>query len=646
MTQIAFAGVGVDFGATKLFSDVSFTVAPGQRWGIVGRNGSGKTTLFRLLTGELEPTRGSIARAPGLRVSLLEQHRDYGAATTVWEAAAGELAELLALEQSLVKQAADLAHDASPRALAQYGEDLERFEREGGYAVTARIDAVLHGLEFDPAQARVTPLSALSGGELGRLGLARQLMTTADVLLLDEPTNHLDLETTRWLEEYLAASGRTVLLVSHDRAFLSATVDHVLHLEGKTATPYTGGYAAFVTQRAERRLAQQRAYDQQQRTIAHEKDYIARNIAGQNTKQAKGRRKRLERLPRLSPVIGAEGTMAVRFEVPERGGDQVVSARNVSVGIGSPPRALVERFSGTLERTGVLGIIGRNGAGKSTLLRALLGEHPTQAGELRLGTSITVGYYRQDLSQVPLDRTLYDVIAGLRPKWERGRIQGHLGRFGFSGQEVQRRADSLSGGERARVALAILMLSGANLLVLDEPTNHLDVESIEALEDAIEAYDGTVILVSHDRALLRALTTRIWILHERRMTEFAGSFAEWEEVSTERAHAAAVSAAEEQGLRQVHEHQRVAPKPKQDPRKELRRAQQELEVAEARVTELESRVAQVVAALEDPALYTRPEGAAKAHTLGAELETLKRDLDAALERWTAATEQVEMRAPR
>src|SRR5260370_22079836 len=174
MTQIAFAGVGVDFGDTTLFSNVTFTVAPGERWGIVGRNGSGKTTLFRLLTGEVEPTRGGIARAPGLRVSLLEQHRDFGAATTVWEAAAGELAELLALEQSLVKQAADLAHDSSPRAIAQYVQDLERFEREGGYAVTARIDALLHGLEFDPAQARITPLSALSGGELGRLRPAPQ----------------------------------------------------------------------------------------------------------------------------------------------------------------------------------------------------------------------------------------------------------------------------------------------------------------------------------------------------------------------------------------------------------------------------------------------------------------------------------------
>jgi ATP-binding cassette subfamily F protein 3 len=237
----------------------------------------------------------------------------------------------------------------------------------------------------------------------------------------------------------------------------------------------------------------------------------------------------------------------------------------------------------------------------------------------------------------------------MRPLWERGRIQGHLGRFGFSGKEVLRRADSLSGGERARLALAILMLSRANLLVLDEPTNHLDVESIEALEDAIQEYDGTVILVSHDRELLRALTTRIWVLHERRMTEFAGGFAEWEDVSMERAHAASVRAAEDQALRQVHERQRVAipakgasdSKPADDPRKSLRRAQRDLQEAEAKVADLEAQVAPVVAALEDPALYTRPDGAKAARQLGIQLETLKRSLDLALEQWTQATQRVE-----
>src|SRR5687767_12578656 len=234
----------------------------------------------------MQPTRGVIARQPGLRASLLEQHRDFGAATSVWEAAAGELAELLALEQSLVEQAAALAHDSSDEAMTRYGRDLERFEHEGGYAVTSRIDAVLHGLGFDPEKSRTTPVTTLSGGERGRLGLARQLVSSADILLLDEPTNHLDLETTRWLEQYLKEIDKTVLLVSHDRAFLDATVDHVLHFEGNSATPYGGGYKQFVAQRAERRLTQQRVFQQQQRKISSESDYIARNIAGQNSKQA------------------------------------------------------------------------------------------------------------------------------------------------------------------------------------------------------------------------------------------------------------------------------------------------------------------------------------------------------------------------
>jgi ATP-binding cassette, subfamily F, member 3 len=645
VTQLSFSNVGVDFGATTLFSGVTFTVASRERWGIVGRNGTGKTTLFRLLTGEMQPTRGTIARQPGLRVSLLEQHRDFGAASTVWEAAAGELAELLALEQSLAEQGAALAHDASEQAMERYGRDLERFEHEGGYAITSRIDAVLHGLGFDPEKMRALPVAALSGGERGRLGLARQLVSAADVLLLDEPTNHLDLETTRWLEDYIKEIDKTVLLVSHDRAFLDATVDHVLHFEGDTATPYSGGYQAFVAQRTERRLTQQRAFEQQQRKISSESDYIARNIAGQNSKQAKGRRKRLARLPRLSAVVGDEDTMAVRFEVGERGGDRVVSAVNATVRIGDRP--LVEKFTGTVMRGDVLGFIGPNGAGKSTLLKTLFGELPLAAGELKLGGSISAGFYKQDLSQVPMHRSLFDVINDLRPTWDRRLVQGHLGRFGFSGDEVQRRADTLSGGERARVGLAMLMLSRANLLVLDEPTNHLDVESIEALEDAIEQYDGTVVLVSHDRELLRTLTTKLWILHERHVTEFAGNFGEWEEVSTERAHAASVRAAEDASLRKVHERQKVASRHRdeapsaKDLRRKQRAAQRELEEQEAQIESLEARIATLTAALDDPELYTRAGGIDEATKLGTELDRVRRELDAALARWSVASEALQ-----
>jgi ATP-binding cassette subfamily F protein 3 len=655
MTQIQVSGVAVEFGATTVFRDVTFTVAAGERWGIVGRNGTGKTTLFRLLTGEMPPTRGTVVRQSSLKISLLEQHRDFGAAITVWEAAAGGLGDLLALESSLLEQAHALAENSSEAALARYGHDLERFEREGGYEATARVDAVLSGLGFDPQQARSMFVAQLSGGERGRLGLARELVRGGDVLLLDEPTNHLDLETTRWLEQFLRDSPMTVLLISHDRAFLHAVSDHVLHFEGVSATPYAGGYAAFVSQREERRLAQQRAFDKQQRVIAHEQDYIARNIAGQNSRQAKGRRTRLTRLPRLSAPIADEDAMALRFDVAQRGGDQVAVARQATISVPLPDsivrRPLIEDFSGSLRRGDVLGFIGPNGAGKSTFLKALVGQHTVDRGELRLGSGIDVGYYRQDLSQVPLEKSLYEIIEALRPQWERRLIQGHLGRSGFSGDEVQRRPETLSGGERARVALAMLMLSRSNLLILDEPTNHLDVESIEALEDALDRYDGTVILVSHDRELLRQLTTKLWVLHGHRITEFDGGFAEWEAVSAERERAAAIRASEESALRRVHERQKLEHSRRNDTKsrarsardltRELRRVQKGVEEVEQRIQALEDEIARTTTALENPALYTTPDGVSDAKKLGVALDTAKRQLDAALERWNSATEELE-----
>jgi ATP-binding cassette subfamily F protein 3 len=626
----------VSFGARELFRDVSFVVGRGERWGVLGRNGSGKTTLFNLIRGELDPSSGTVVRASGLRITVMDQYRDFGGAETVWEAAAAAFADLFALERALAEQAEAMAAagDAvTPAMLDRYDRDLHQFEREGGYAMAARIDAVLHGLGFDPDRARTQTVASLSGGERGRVALARQLAAPADLLLLDEPTNHLDLGTTLWLEGYLRTLDAAVLLITHDRALLEAVADHILHVEAGTATAYAAGYSAFLAQRAERRLAAQRAYQQQASRIAKEEEYIRRSIAGQNSRQAVGRQKRLARLPRLGPPPGEEAVMAVRLEARERGGDQVLVADGVGIAFGE--RVLLAGFGGVVRRGEVVGLVGANGTGKSTLLKVITGERAPEGGAVRVPESITVAHYRQDLAQVPEERTLYDAIADRRTKWTRGQVQGHLGRYGFSGDSVLRRCGTLSGGERARMALALMELEGANLLAIDEPTNHLDIESIEALEEAIAEFDGTVILVSHDRALLRALVDRVWVLHQGRITDYPGTFAEWEAASAERAHAERVAAEEEEALRRMKEQRQM--RRTQDARRReasaQRSARRALEEAEAEVARCEAEVARLESVLAEPGRYLTPEGVREAAALGRDLDAAQRALEAAFEAW-------------
>ena len=426
-----------------------------------------------------------------------------------------------------------------------------------------------------------------------------------------------------------------MLLITHDRALLEAFADHILHLEGGTATAYAAGYSAFVTQRAERRLAAQRAYQQQASKIAKEEDYIRRNIAGQNSRQAMGRQRRLARLPRLGPPPGEEDVMAVRLEARERGGDQVLVAD------GRPHRVRRAGAARRLRRDRAA----RRGGGAGRGQRrgqdhAPQGVHGGARRRGGHGAAPRVGplaHYRQDLAQVPEEKTLFDTIADRRSRWTRGQVQGHLGRFGFSGDSVLRRCGTLSGGERARMALAMMVLEGANLLVFDEPTNHLDVESIEALEEAIDAFDGTVILVSHDRALLRALATRVWVLHGGRITDYPGTFAEWEAASAERAHAARVAAEEEEALRRVKEQRQL--RRGQDTRKReasvQRSARRALEQAEAEVARADAEVRRLQAALADPDLYLTGDGVRRAAALGRDLEAAQRALETAFAAWGA-----------
>jgi ATP-binding cassette subfamily F protein 3 len=641
---LSFGNVAVRFGARTLLERVTFSVESGERWGIVGRNGAGKTTLFRLITGALEPSSGSMVKSAGLRVALLDQLRDFGSAATIWEAAASGYRDVLRLEQELARQAerlAELGNAVTEGDLARYGRDQEAFAHAGGYDFHARVDAVLQGLGFDANEAKGRPLAGLSGGEQGRLGLAAQLAAPADLVLLDEPTNHLDLETIDWLRRYLGEFGESVLVISHDRAFLDDTVDHVLHVSEGTAAPYRGGYSAFVTQRAERLLTLERQVEQQRKFIAKEADFIRRNIAGQNTSQAKGRRRRLERLPRLSPPPSEDEIMSLRLEAESRSGDQVVIADRLEIRIGQ--RVLVRDFSAVGRRGEIIALVGPNGAGKTTLLSTLTGERAPSGGSLRVGSGVMPTWFRQDLAQVPLDRTLYQCIADVRPAWGRGPIQSHLGRFGFSGDEVLRQTTVLSGGERARLALALIMLTRANLLILDEPTNHLDVESIEALEDAFEGFDGTAIIVSHDRAFLRELATRVWAFDGNRIEEFAGPFVEWERYRSEREARRAAEASERETVDRAATAGRS--RKQQDSKRQneqaLRSAKREAARLEEEIHRLEADLVRLEQALSDPALYEGREGARRAAELDRELRDTRSRLDEVMGTWAELQEQVE-----
>ena len=536
MTLLSLSNVGVSFGATELFKNITFTVAEGERWGIIGRNGAGKSSIFKLITGDLQPTVGSVARKPGLRHALLDQHRAFEGATTVWEAGAAAWREVIALEKRIAEQAielGELGERVTDEFLEQFGHDQERFADLGGYIYHARVDAVLQGLGFDAEESKTRLVSSLSGGERGRVGLAAQLIAPADLLLLDEPTNHLDLDTTTWLQEWLNDADETVIVVSHDRAFLDAICTHILHVEARTSESYKGNYSQFVPQRAERRLTRERELEKQRAYVKKEEEYIRRNIAGVNSFQAKGKRKRLERLPRLAPPPGDPAAMSLQFEVAERGGDQVIAIEDLRVEV--PGRVLVEDFTAVLRRNDFVALVGPNGAGKSSFISTIIGDRAPASGEARIGGSITPAWFRQDLADLPLRKSMFDAIQDQRPLWNRGQVQNHLGAFGFSGEEVLREIGTLSGGERARVALALMTLDAREPPVLDEPTNHLDVENIEALEDALDEYEGSVLLVSHDRAFLREVATRVWAFDGTHLSDFDGPFVEWEEDRARRA---------------------------------------------------------------------------------------------------------------
>ncbi|HET7461037.1 MAG TPA: ABC-F family ATP-binding cassette domain-containing protein [Longimicrobium sp.] len=642
MTLVRLQDAGKQYGERWIIRNVAFHVAQGERWGIVGRNGRGKTTLLRLITGEEEPTEGAVWRHPGLRFTHMRQDRGEQSGATVAEAALEPFADLVAMEKRLhaeLEQLSSIGHDSHEgvRLLARYDRHVEEFRRRGGYEMHARAEATLEGLGFPPAEWS-KPIRALSGGELGRVRLVQTLLAEPDVLLLDEPTNHLDLRSTEWLEQYLKGYPGTVMVVSHDRVFLERLCDHVVHLEEGTAFAYTGGFESFLEQREARRELQRKQYEQQQAHIARTEDFIRRNLAGQKTKQAKSRRTLLERMDRVGAVQDEGRAMALRFGQAGRSGGTVLRVDGVTCAIGE--RRLFAPFTAEVSRTERIAIVGPNGCGKSTLMRALAAESAPCSGSVIAGTGVVRAYYRQDFTHLDAAKTVWqevsDAAKGTMPE-----LRGHLGRFLFSGDDIEARVGDLSGGEQARVALAKITLQRANLLLLDEPTNHLDLESREVLEEAIAGYEGTVILISHDRAFLSGTATRIWSWADGRFDDYPGGFDDWQEWTARRQADAASTATAAAAKLAASSGPALTAKPAAGLSKnEQRRREAELQRVEARIAQIETRVAEIEAALGDPALYAAGADPSRPKELAAERDALSAELVEAYAAWERLGEEL------
>ena len=512
------------YAGTEVLRGVSFQVNPGEKVGLVGRNGAGKTTVFRLITGEEAPDSGDVVSINGLKLGLLQQHVDFTAGETVHTAALSAFKEIHDIEAEMRQLEKRMESDHSQEVLEKYAELQHAFELADGFTYSARAESILMGMGF-ATETWSQPAETLSGGQKNRLGMVRLLLSGADVLLLDEPTNHLDVNAVEWLENFLHEFDKAYVVISHDRYFLDRTTDRIVEIENGRAVTYKGNYSKFLVERELRREQQQREYENQQAMIAKTREFIRKNLEGQKTKQAKSRRNMLERLDRLDAVATEKHGGNFGLKKVERTGNNVLTVEELAIGYGRTRLASGLKFS--LLRGEVLGIIGGNGTGKTTLLRTLLGQLRELGGKIHWGTKTDIGYYTQNLDDLEPRNEVIQELRRVAPLADNGELRGFLSRFLFFGDDVFKLVADLSGGEKGRLALAKLIYSRKNVLILDEPTNHLDIPAREALEAALDEYDGTIITVSHDRFFLDKIATQILAFEEDGVEIFHGDYTEY-----------------------------------------------------------------------------------------------------------------------
>lgn len=517
------------FGAEKLFDDVTIEIKERSRIGLVGRNGAGKTTLLDIISGKSEPDSGVIHKKKDSTIGYLNQHTGLESSLTIWEEMYKLAEPVLTMEREMTDIEAQLGEMDIAKDDALYRDLLTRydalqhtFQENNGYGIESEIKSVLHGFRFYEEDYD-RPISQLSGGQKTRLALARLLLEKKDLLILDEPTNHLDIDTLSWLESYLQNYSKALLIVSHDRYFLDKVVQDIYEISRGTVTRFPGNYSNYLDLKAEKLKQEWKVFEKQQKKVAKLEDFVDRNIVrASTTKRAQARRKQLEKMDPLTKPQGDEKSAHFQFQIERESGQVVLQTEDLSIGYGDT--ILSNDIELDVRKREAIAIVGPNGVGKTTLLKTIIGMIPPVKGTVKAGTKVDFGYYDQEQTLLNGNKSVLNEVWDDHPTMPEQAVRTLLGSFLFSGDDVEKAISSLSGGEKARVALAKLSLEKNNCLLLDEPTNHLDIDSKEVLENALIDYEGTLLFVSHDRYFINRLATKVIEINEFGAIVYLGDY--------------------------------------------------------------------------------------------------------------------------
>ncbi|EAA0265716.1 ABC-F family ATP-binding cassette domain-containing protein [Listeria monocytogenes] len=636
------------FGAEVILDNIKLEVKTGDRIALVGRNGAGKSTLLKIIAGKMSYDGGTISKPKSVEIGYLAQSTGLESSKTIWD-------EMLSVFDSLRRMEADLRKmelrlgepelyndpEKYQALMTDYDTLQHTFKESGGYTYEAEIRSVLNGLRFYPEDYEVE-IASLSGGQKTRLALAKLLLAKQDILVLDEPTNHLDIETLAWLETYLQNYHGSLLIVSHDRYFLDKVVNQVYEISRTKIDHYKGNYSSFVNQKQAKLEQMWKEFDKQQKQIAKLEDFVARNIVrASTTKRAQSRRKQLEKMDVLGRPQGDEKAAHFGFQFEKQTGKDVLMVDQLSIGYAKDKR-IASNLTFEMKRQDSLALVGPNGIGKSTLLKTLIRDIPALSGEFHFGAGVKIGYYDQEQAKLTSNKTVLMELWDDYPELNEVNVRTTLGNFLFSDDDVLKNVQSLSGGEKARLALAKLTLLEANVLILDEPTNHLDIESKEVLEAALIDFEGTILFVSHDRYFINRIASKIVELAPEKATVFLGDYDYYQEKLAEEKELARLDAEDRrkkgEQVEATSSVRKLNYQEEKEQQKLLRQRKRKLEEVEKSMEATDKKIAELELQLTNPEVFQDHE---KALEITQELDAVKADGEKLMEEWEQISEELE-----